>query len=133
MQHRDAFRPGERDREAVGDEDERGDAGNGGDVPVALGRIDDTRVRERARLLRPVVALDLGSVHLARDHDPLGVEAKRTGEAVAVAPDRGDVVAGEDRDVEAVVGRGAGAAEAGREGGVGTVRKLGGEPAHPGI
>ena len=133
VQHRDATRAGEGDRQAVGDEDERRRApARSVTWPSTSG---DRRARrgEGARAAGLRVDRELGAVDLAPDRDPLGVEAERGGEPAAVldAPRRASSL-GEDAEVEAVEGRLADAAEPGREGGPGP-GQLGLEPATPSL
>ena len=64
VQHRHSAGARESDRQAVGDEDERRQAGLGDDVAVDLGRSALPGVGERARLLRAGVEGELGAVDL---------------------------------------------------------------------
>ena len=104
VEHRHAARARERDRQAVGDEDERRQPRVGGDVPVDLGDLG-ARLGERARHLGAVVDRDLGAVDLPPDHDQLRRAAESGGQPAAVVEHRGRIVVGEDAEVEALVGR----------------------------
>ncbi len=129
VQHRHAVRPRERDRQAVGGEDQRRQAGLGDDVAVDLGD-RAPRPRERARLLRRGVESELGAVDLETDRDALRLEAERGRQASPVR-DHGIVpVLGEDAEVEAVEGSRADTSGPGGEGGS-RPAQLGLQPPHP--
>ena len=126
MDHRHASRPRQRDREAVGDEDEGREPGPIGRVTVGL-REARSGVGERGRLGRLGVGLHQGLMHLTPDQDAARVDLERGGQPVAVLAHPG--VAGEAPEVERVEGRLADPADPGAERGH-RAGELGLEPAH---
>src|SRR3954452_24779583 len=126
MDHRDAAGPGKRHGEAVGDEDEGCEPGAAGRLPVGL-RKAWSRLGERARLRRLVVAPHQGLVHLAADQDALRIDIERGGQPVAVLAHPG--VTGEAPEVERVERRLAAPADPRAERGRRS-RELGLQPAH---
>ena len=115
VQHRHAAGPGERDRQAVGDEDQRRQARARRSTCPSTSASSRAGFGEGARLLGAAWTRDLGAVDLAADQDPLRVEPERGGEPPPVLEHRGRLVVGEHAEVEALERRAADAAEPGRE------------------
>src|SRR6185295_2451042 len=116
VEHRKPVRPRQRDRQAIGDEDEGGEPGAIDDVSVELGRVSG-RIGPQRRLLRLLVTGDRRRVDLAPDHDTAGVDPGRGAEPYPVGDDPIALVAGQDPEVEAAPRTLADAAETGREDG----------------
>ncbi len=101
VDHRHAPGPGERHRQAVGDEHERRQLGPRRGMAVDL-RQAGGRIRVRRRVGRPIVPGHLGAVHLPADQDELRIDRDRGGQPVAVLAHRIGQVPGQPPQVEAL-------------------------------
>ena len=96
VQHRDASPARQRDRKAVGDQDERRETGRRRSTwASASGSCAPGR---RTRWVpAPSRGAAVGAVNLSSDQDLAGIDAERSGKPAAVAAHASPLVAGQDR------------------------------------